>query len=51
MIREALIVLLQKSVYVHDSVMSPPQLPGGTWTLKVDITDPLIPHGPVIPLV
>ena len=43
------IVLLHASVNVHVSVTGPPHAPGNA--LNVDVTDPLIKHVPVPPLV
>jgi hypothetical protein len=48
---DALIVLLQSSVKVQDSVMSPPQYPAGFCVLNVDVTEPLISQSPLSPLV
>ena len=41
------ITLHSLSVKVHDSVTLPPQAPFGDWELNVEITDPLMRHGPV----
>ena len=45
---EAVIVLLHASVYVHVSVIVPPHGPGAA--VCVDVTDPLIRHDPLAPL-
>ena len=46
---DLVIVLLHASVYVHDSVTVPPHAPG--IAPSVDITEPLIKHAPLPPLV
>ena len=45
---EAVIVLLHASVNVHVSVIVPPHGPGAA--VCVDVTDPLIRHDPLAPL-
>ena len=45
---EAVIVLPHASVYVHVSVIVPPHGPGAA--VCVEVTEPLIRHAPLAPL-